>query len=534
MWKLEDLVVQFVELQTKSQVLALNDAVEAANKERVCAQNRLTQCSSDHIVALRMTKHMSILETHGNVPLVYLSLLEVLDGDCGDVYKIGSTNNINERTSSLQRKFGACTHVYVIVARLHTMFEKFLQKHTNVACHRYTELINGKSKSTETFRLTSNMVDKVKSLMKREVIRYNGFSAEEEIRCREIAVSESVASTREREVANTTSQIHLDERRFALANEFKVHVLDLYQAVKECESDLVLHPHLKSLQDRYAAAQSSYQDAYAHYASFASADDKGVDDTTSHQVESINMTTAQRVAEETRCAHLRHRQVTRGNIVQRYNSELQLIDHFDGPTDAARAVAGEHATETASAQAITKAIQNNTEYKDFRWAEVPRNHDPTTPQSLMPTVHTQKAGGGRIAIYARDGKSIETVTPDQRAAGKYLQVKAAAAISLAVNSGLTRKCQGCLLSNWCDVPQTLQTSYLESHELPPLPERRGLKVLQLDATTEDIVRRWDNVSMVTKQFRMSTESVKSACNNNEARAGFLWRWHTDLHSDGLQ
>ena len=223
-------------------------------------------------------------------------------------------------------------------------------------------------------------------------------------------------------------------------------------------------------------------------------------------------------AEQVREAHLVHRDVSRGNYIQKYDPETrELLAHFVGATEAVRHLGD------GSGQRLVLAAKARTLYKGFRWFEVPRDDDPTVGKEIGDTVESQAPSQSKfVAMFKRDDSEIEEVFVNQKAVRDHLQIKSSAAVSKAISQGT--KCQGAILRLWDDVAPELQAKYLAHRELPQEPERKGLVVLQLDPVTRKVIARHPNVASVALQFRMSHMTVKKACDNGEHHVGFAWSW----------
>lgn len=478
---------------------------------------RLLESETQSVENAALARHNSILEAYDMQHIVYIAYMETLS-DSKYVIKIGWSNNAKRRTSSLQTDFGPHRFVYAIRVRRNKDFESFLHAHAIIAPHKYEEPINGMKRSSETFEVDDTLFKRIKALMKREVHRFNTTTVKEELQMRKTVVAEQrVQIDRLRVEMEVTARAEANEA----IREFASHLTTLKDQLGHFYAELLDKPNDRDVQARYDMAAANYNAATLRkeYLQASAIPTTSAPETTVKDGVPLDFTTQQKSAEALRVAHMKPTTVSRGRFVQQYDPmTLKLIANFAGPTEAIRALGG------GCPQRLVKAAEDKTVFKKFRWHQVDRDSDPTTDHDIGDTVEIRQANTGLVAVYSRDGKSIDNVFPDQKSVRDYLQIKSAASVSNAVSSGLTRKCQGVLVGMWDDVAEELKEAYLKTKTLPAPAAQKGRTVLQIDSGTGQTIARHPNVASVALQFRMSHMTVVKACDSREFHAGFTWAW----------
>lgn len=210
---------------------------------------------------------------------------------------------------------------------------------------------------------------------------------------------------------------------------------------------------------------------------------------------------------------------TKGNKIQRYSQDgISLICTYESYAYAMRDTELLDITRSC----LKNAIKNNTIYKDFRWAELDRSMSDDTLQILEKTIESQIVKIGYIAMLNLDKNKIENVFCDQKAAAEDRKFTSSASIS----NSIKRKSisSGHYFMMWYDCESKLQDEYLQNNSLP---QKRiavnGKQIEQLHPITEAIIKSYTSIEDVIKQFRISRQTLKSACNFNIVSKGYKWR-----------
>lgn len=500
---LDNLVKRYIDAQSAIESARKDTMIQTMSSELAVTKTLLIEAHASSADTAIQATHLALMETYAHTPVVYLAFMQQLTKPYY-VLKVGSTDDMVTRGRDLKAQFGNAQFMYVMAVRRNRKFETFVKEHKLLNGLRYREPINGLNRSIETFTVTDELYKQLKTMMKRQVHNYNCLNDEEEMKMRQMMVEEKQAEAKMKEI--DLKRDHFDF--------FKSHLEELKANMAFHKERLICCPKDSESQIQYDAVHLDYEKAHAYCAE----NYPDVVDTMDSPEPSL--TTLQQRAETIRAAHNKPRNVARGEFVQRYDPEtLQLIDHFAGPTEAIRQF------ENGCPQILMKAVKERHIYKGFRWATVPRDGDPTKQQDIGETVESRQGGGGMVAVYSHDEKSIQHVFPDQLTTKEHLKVKSAATICQAIKSDLKRKCAGVYVQMWTDVPDALKARYLESNELPKPAERKGgIPVLRIDMHTGQVLERHNNVASVAKDFRMSHMTVKQACETGEAHAGFRWKF----------
>jgi hypothetical protein len=212
----------------------------------------------------------------------------------------------------------------------------------------------------------------------------------------------------------------------------------------------------------------------------------------------------------------------RGDKVQRYSPDgRELLGTYVGLTEATRSV---ESTAPPQPSLIRLAAKNNTVYKGFRWALLDRSLPDDTHHDLPPTVETPTLRKGFVAMLDLDCERVVQVFCDQKAAAQDRHFKSCAPICSALSKGT--QSGGHRWAMWDDVDDALRQAFLsQGGELPEARARSGaFAIQQLHPITQEVIRTFATVSLVTKEMRMSRQSVYSAIDQGSVAKGFLWRF----------
>lgn len=214
------------------------------------------------------------------------------------------------------------------------------------------------------------------------------------------------------------------------------------------------------------------------------------------------------------------RKNSRGYFVQRVSETdlTKVLGSYDSQIVAIRGVPG------ASKSRINSAMKSNEIYMKSRWVKVPEGQDRTVSHCVTPTAVTRSQKTGPVAKLTKDLKEIKLVFKTQREAMKEAQLKSPGAISTAIKFG--SPCAYHYYKMWEDCPDELKEVYeLKNGKVQfESSNPTGKSINQLDPVTRVIVRKFDTIEQIVKDFAVNRNTLKIAIENQLPIGKFLWEF----------
>jgi hypothetical protein len=419
--------------------------------------------TSSRLVEIRHQKFSGILKSFRGreCPVVYLGkIMDMSDGR--QLIKIGSTTQLGLRAASLVQEYGSMTLFDVYKCDEHKDFKRFLRSHSLVKHLAYNEPVVGATVShDDVFCMAPSEVE--------TLIKIAG------------------------------------ENRYMFSRDARRERLELLK----CEAEVATR--------RAEEARAHAQEAIANLERVAEGSAVELQVKVGHMPEELR-----KIWDTTQG---RRYTQARGDKVQRYSPDgRELLGTYVGLTEATRSPGLVESTAPPQPSLIRLATKNNTVYKGFRWALLDRSLSDDTHQDLPPTVETPTLRKGFVAMLDLDCKRVVQVFCDQKAAAQDRHFKSCAPICSAISKGT--QSGGHRWAMWDDVDDALRQAFLsQGGELPEARARSGaLAIQQLHPITHEVIRTFATVSLVTKEMRMSRQSVYSAIDQGSVAKGFLWRF----------
>lgn len=413
----------------------------------------------DNIIENERTQYL--VDCYDKQFVVYI--LKIINIDNNKfIIKIGKTDNIKDRIQALSAYFGckvACLNVYPC----EKSFQLEQEVHNNqlLLSIKYTDIINNKAKSTETYLIKNQSVYKrIKTIIKDNLSKYQSL---EHLRLRTIQM--------EYETFN----------RFCSSKE------DLLELMK-----VSLVRNLTVEQNSESISSNVIVDEQADNSDI-------VTSVTDEETNTVS-------------------QKTFGPRVQVYDKDdlTKVLFVFEGITEASREIEG------ASFTQIKFASRNKLEYKGYRWNLLDRNEpNPELPRDIGETVTTQTRNTGYIAMVNLDKTNVEKVFKLQKEAAEHIS-QHTSAISTAIKYG--QKIGGYYWILWENLSKQMQDKYLENNILPKTEVKsRGVSVQKIDPITNNVVETFSSITDAVKKMKMSCKTFKLASVNNNIYNGFKWK-----------
>ncbi len=420
----------------------------------------------DSIIDNERTQYL--IDCYDKQLVVYIVKILSIDDD-KYIIKIGKTDNIKDRIQALSSYFGCkvtCLNIYPCEKSY--QLEQDLHNDPRLLAIKYTDIINNKSKSTETYLIKNkNIYKQIKNIIKEKL---NKFQSLEHLRLRTIQLEYETFS----KVCNSKDDL-LELMKYSLFRNLSIE--------KNTESGI------ESIIDKDENSDS--------------ADIMNESNTNSESVENDNSSTSTK---------------TYGPRVQVYdkNDLTKVLFVFEGITEATRQIDG------ASFTHIKFVSKNKLEYLGYRWFLLDRKEpNPNLPRDIGETVTTQTKKTGFVAMINLEKTKIEKVFTLQKEAAEYINQHSTAICSAIKYSNHVG---GYYWIMWDDVNEELKNKYLQENTLPNAPKNtRGATVQKIDAKTNQVLEIFDSISEASKKMKISPRTFKSASANNSTYSGFKWK-----------
>lgn len=420
------------ELQIK--LIETEERMRAETKEQI--RLALDEEYIKNTLLVEKSEHNALVQAFTNRSVVYFG--KIYDKNGKSLIKIGSTKELNIRSSTLIKEYDSFMIFKVFECPMNESFEKFLHHHENIKIYKYTD---DNYYSTETFLVTKEEIYDIVNIAKHNKFKF-------------ISIIESQHIIELKNIKLQQIQARVEELKF-----------QNYLAIKEDIKDKTYIDPIIILTDSRKHTQS------------------------------------------------------KGNKIQRYSQDGQnLIFTYESYAYAMRDTSLLNITRSC----LKNAIKNNTIYKDFRWMELDRSMPDNTIQILEKTLESHIIKIGYIAMLNLDKNKIEHVFCDQKAAAEHRKFNSSASISNAIKRNSISS--GHYFMMWYNCEQELQNEYLKNNLLPQKRAAINNKQIeQLHPITECIIKYYSSIEDVIKEFKISRQTLKSACDFNIISKGYKWK-----------
>lgn len=406
---------------------------------------------------------------------VYIMKLQSFN-DGTYIIKIGSTDDINDRASKISSQYCTKENPLIIMnvfqCEDNRKFEQFLHKHHKIYIYKYTELINNKSSSIETYHINDNKYEKIKRIIENNIINYNGKNLEV-----------------------------MKENNKALELQLKIKELETKDKELEFNNKLYDNPVLF---DKYIELYKLKQNIINNEVIINEENDN--DENRNIIIETpINIIKKKEIKD---C----------GPLVQVYdgNDTTKLLYIYNGITDASRNI------ENTSFTGIKNACKKKEIYNGYRWHLVNRNDPkPNEVKEIGDSIVPRQKLEGMVGMLNEDMNQIEKVFNKQKEAAEYIE-KTVSAMSRAIN--YKTKLSNKYFILWDMIDEELQNKYLENNTLPEITDKqKGKKIHKINPDTNEIIKTYLSITDIIKELKISAKTIKKYCNNNLIYNGYKWK-----------
>lgn len=420
---------------------------------------------------IELERHRTLLASFDNKKVIYICILDnnkkIENTDCS-IYKIGWSDNFNRRLKELEKAYGPITIMYMFEVHDNRDFEKFLFSQKELSNNRYKKELVKHHITKEVFLLSPDNLYTILEIINKNIKKYQRISKGEYIELKRIELQNNLAK-----LENTKNKLKLLELQSenVIIDDNASIITELTES-PEAEDDLEEFTEEEKIEYKY------------------------------QEGDSLNDL-------------VRKRNNVRSPYIQKYDPiTLELLETYDSIIDMTRKF------DNISRSGLKLAVKSNTIYNGFRWYFVNKS-EPNIKYKLEPTneIIPQKHNE-LIAMLDIDKKNIVQVFTSQKEAAIARKFTNGASISLAVKNGSLSS--GHYWKKYDECSEELKATYDK-----PLPEKTSSstskKVDLINKDTNCIIKTFNSVSDVLKQFQMSRATLNKVSSNSDVYKGFLFR-----------
>lgn len=433
-----------------------------------------------------LSRHNALIKSYNKKRIIYLTKVKDIDGKM--VIKIGQSDDIKTRTTSLATKFGKSVIRDIFECLGNREFEKFLHRHPKIAPFSYKETIYNDAKSTETFLIDENEYNNILKVIIKNIKDYQCLDVDQKIKIEEL-------NTKYKELDVESQKIKAEKEKASILSNIEKNM-----------NENVILDNIESKSPQKSFIGKIIMDFV----------DKQVEEKI--EVAKNNIINSQppteTIVKEIIIENQKKHSSTKGPVVQKYDpTTFDLIETYENFIESVRK------NPNTSGSAIRSAAKNNTLYKNFRWHLIDRSAD-RIKHDIKPTVKSQISRKGLIAMLDLKKQNILKVYGSQKEASIDRNFKNGAAISKAIKLGT--QSSGHYWMHYEDCSQELKDTY--THELPNKQEKKGTRINQLHPNTKKVINTYDTISDIIRDYKISRDCLKNACKNNEKHCGYYWQY----------
>lgn len=216
-----------------------------------------------------------------------------------------------------------------------------------------------------------------------------------------------------------------------------------------------------------------------------------------------------------------HATTTIGRKVQKYSPDTEvLLETFNQVLDVIRFK--QHSEFSVSG--VSRACEDRTVYKGFRWAYLDRDLDDSTVQDIGETVVKTELRKGHVATLSPDRTRVDNVYRHFKELGISMGYTGPDAVIKRMKKGHPLS-DGRHIVPWMEVPENVRNEWLETNELPDLQPNHVCKsVNQLDKDTGDVVKTFATMNAVKISFAVTGRTIHRAISGGTELRGFKWAY----------
>jgi hypothetical protein len=468
-------------------------------------QNKITE-SND--IQLQQQKHSILLDKLDKKRTLYITRVCIIDNE-KFVIKLGWSNGIQERNRAHRNHFGSSLLLEVFECDQNAEFELSLKQNLYIKNLAYTD---ENIKSTETYLVNNDQYDNIIKFIKKNIGFYQGFNAEQYLELERIKVQNKLLELIDDNNKDNIINILLNlSKNKKLNEETEEDIKEI--AIKEDTKEISIKK-----EDTEEIKEDTKKIAKIKVALKKNTNNKEYNEITNEIADIINDDTKEEIPDDNEFEKTNlPRKNTRQRKVQQYDPKtLKLIKTFDGVMETIRTF------KQMSFVGLKDAILKNTEYYNYRWYFI-ANDAEHKEYEIPPTVKSISSVSQYVALLNFYKNRIENVYISQAEAARQLNIKRKQSVNDSINIGTFVKKQY-FFKFFYECDKSMQDDYLNRNEGKlPEPTNIGINIEQINIKTKQVIKTFNSIADVLKEFCISRASLKEHCTSGEPYKGFIWQ-----------
>ena len=460
----------------------LKQQIEQKEEETIKNQSTITDLHYKNIELEKFKTHEFLIKYNRKKNLVYFCILQsFLDGSF--IMKVGWTKDIETRIPALNAAFGTkCIVLNVFVCEDSYNLEQFLHNSPELVKYKYTELINNKVPSTESYHIPNQKeYEKLVKFTNSDMNKYNS------IEIIKLRVEEKRLNIEEKKVDLVSLLIPICKNYDEVMNILNKITSQFTQIYDKPEKEENMILQIENIEQENIKLQVISHDNIK----------EPVDK------EQILQTNAN----------------STGPIVQVYHKDdLNTVVYvFDSITEATRDF--KYNDNTSSFTSIKKAYQHKTLYLDHRWHFISNRKEINlnNPRDIGETIITRERNQGQVVMLnINKTKILKVFKLSKDAAEEILQHPSAMSSAIKFSTPLNNY----YWMRWENVDKSIQDDYLLLNQLPEKQKNiRGCKINQIDPITNLLIKTFASYTDIQKELKISPKKIKEIIETKENYQG---------------
>ena len=456
--------------------------IEQKEEETIKNQSTITDLHYKNIELEKFKTHEFLIKYNRKKNLVYFCILQsFLDGSF--IMKVGWTKDIETRIPALNAAFGTkCIVLNVFVCEDSYNLEQFLHNSPELVKYKYTELINNKVPSTESYHIPNQKeYEKLVKFTNSDMNKYNS------IEIIKLRVEEKRLNIEEKKVDLVSLLIPICKNYDEVMNILNKITSQFTQIYDKPEKEENMILQIENIEQENIKLQVISDD------NIKEPDDK-------KQILQTNANST-------------------GPIVQVYHKDdLNTVVYvFDSITEATRDF--KYNDNTSSFTSIKKAYQHKTLYLDHRWHFISNRNEINlnNPRDIGETIITRERNQGQVAMLnINKTKILKVFKLSKDAAEEILQHPSAMSSAIKFSTPLNNY----YWMRWENVDKSIQDDYLLLNQLPEKQKNiRGVKINQIDPITKLLIKTFASYTDIQKELKISPKKIKEIIETKEKYQG---------------
>jgi prophage antirepressor-like protein len=436
-----------------------------------------------------LNTHKNLIKAYDQRNIIYLCRLKYLDDKI--IVKIGSSQNIKERISSMNNQFDNIEIILLDIIEINNYrkFEKYLHNNNFIKSCSYPLLKKDSSESKETYLVSDDELKEFIKIINEDKKKYQDIDSKE--------IEELKLKQNEIELEKIKIKEEAELEKIKLKEEYELKQKELEFEILQYKVNNNIYNNLEKKEIK-------------NEIEFSSDDSEYLSD------EELNLTKVNFQLKK-RCNGNRSPKVYQ-YLPDNLSTPIKI---FDSPAEVERNLL----ELDISPAPLRTSAKNNTIYKGFRWLFLNRNLE--LPLNIPDTVVTKHKSPDIKYIAMIDIKKTKIIQLFST------QKDAVEARNMKSNS-FTRAIQQQSISSghywnfWDNCSEDMKSEYLKNNKLPEkYIANTGKKVQQIDPKTKTVIKIYNSNRDIVKNFQMSTLTLQKCLKSGEIYNGYIWKTKTD-------